>query len=187
MAVFTRVLGDPIVTGRCVSVVAFLVWTMVLARTALAFGCRRDEAIFATLLFAATSLLFTDYVGMNDPQMLGHAVAGAGLLAITPVPRTAGRLLAGAMLLSAGVFIKHNLIALPLACAVWLAITDRASGRRLVTMCAWCGAAGAAASAAMFGRSFFHQLGQPRAYVPAKAISVGIEWGARWALALVLL
>lgn len=187
IAGLTRVLPDPIVAGRCVSLVAFMVWTIALVRTAFVFGCRRDQALFAALLFGATTLLFTDYVGMNDPQMLAHAVAGLGLLAIIPAPRTAGRLLAGAIMLSAAVFIKHNLIALPVACTVWLALTDRQSGRRLVAIGACCAVAGATASAAMSGLSLFRDLGQPRAYLPPKAISMAMEWGARWALALVLL
>ena len=187
VAAFARVLGDPIVAGRWLSLAAFLAWTIVLARAAVVFGCRRREAWFAALLFAATTLLFTDYVGIDDPQLLGHAVAGAALLLIQRRPRTALHLGGGALLLSAAVFIKGNLIALPLACVAWLLITDRRAGWRLLTMGAVCGAIGYAACAVIFGPAFFSQIIEPRAYLPLKGLWMGLQWMARWSAALALL
>ena len=51
----------------------------------------RGDALFAALLFVAGLLVFTDYVGMDDPQLLAHAVAIGGLallLRASPVRRT---------------------------------------------------------------------------------------------------
>jgi hypothetical protein len=187
VAALARVVGDPIVAGRWLSLAAFVAWTIVLAAVAVRFGCRRREAAFAALLFAATTLLFSDYVGIDDPQLLGHAVAGAGLLAIQRGPRTAPRLWLGALMLSAAVFIKGNLIALPLASVAWLLLTDRRAGWRLLTMGAVCGTAGYAACAAIFGPAFFLQLVEPRAYLPLKGLWMAVQWIARWSAAIALL
>lgn len=187
VAALARVFGDPIVAGRWLSLGSFVAWTLVLARVAFVFGCRRREAWFAALLFAATTLLFSDYVGIDDPQLLGHAMAGLGLLAIQRGPRTASRLWTGAVLLSAAVFIKGNLIALPLAAVAWLLLTDRRAGWRLLTMGAACGAAGYAGCAAIFGPAFFAQLVVPRAYLPLKGLWMALQWIARWSIALALL
>ena len=91
------------------------------------------------------------------------------------------------MLLSAGVFIKHNLIALPLACAVWLAMTDRPSGRRLVTIAHGVAPLAPRRAQRCLAARFSTNWVSREHICPPKAISVGIEWGARWALALVLL
>jgi len=59
-------------------------------------------------------------VGMDDPQMLGHA---AQLFALLLVLR--GRPAAGGVVFAVSLFVKHNLLALPLACAWWLSRRDR--------------------------------------------------------------
>ena len=74
VAGWTRLVGDPIVAGRCLSLAAFVVWTLLLERAALMLKCRRSEAWFGAILFAVLSMLFSDYVGINDPQFLGNAV-----------------------------------------------------------------------------------------------------------------
>ena len=45
-------------------------------------GCRALHAAFASLLFMAWLIVGSDYVGMNDPQMLGHALEIAALLLV---------------------------------------------------------------------------------------------------------
>jgi hypothetical protein len=179
VAGWTRLVGDPIVAGRCLSLAAFAVWTLLLERTALMLECRRSEAWFGAMLFAVLSMGFSDYVGINDPQFLGHAVQGASLLLLLRRPRTDLRLLISALLLSAGVFTKQNLIALPIACVAWLMWVDRRAARRLIAMGAVIGIAGMSICLALFHPDAVIQGVAPRHYLVLKAAGVSLLWIAR--------
>src|SRR6185312_10323393 len=65
-------------------------------------------------------LVLTDYVAMDDPQLLGHAVMMVGLLLLLR-----DKPVAAALTMAFALFVKHNLIALPIASALWLALADR--------------------------------------------------------------
>jgi hypothetical protein len=175
----TRLAGDPIVAGRCVSLTAFVVWTLLLERAARLLHCSGSQAWFAATLFAVLSLLFSGYVGINDPQYLGHAVQGAGLLLLLRCPRTTRRLLMSAVLLSAGVFIKQNLIALPIACVAWLMWIDRPAGWRLLAMGTVTAMMGTIICLALFGPDALIYGVVPRAYVLPKACWMSLRWLAR--------
>ena len=75
-----RVLGDYIFAGRIISLLAFFFVSFGIFAAARRMGCKRFEASFAALLYAGGLLVFTDYVGMDDPQMLAHAIAMTGFL-----------------------------------------------------------------------------------------------------------
>jgi hypothetical protein len=119
------VVGDDIVAGRAISLVAFLCVCGFSAAAMRRMGGSWKAAAFAALLLAIILLLTSDYVGMNDPQLLGHAIQLVGLLVLLRQPSTPGAILACAGLFLLGGFVKHNLFALPLACLAWLMLTDR--------------------------------------------------------------
>lgn len=123
--------GDQIVAGRIVSLVSFVCicgFAMLAARR---MGSDSQGALFSAVLLAAILFLTSDYVGMDDPQLLGHALQLAALLLILRETRTARTVFAAATLFVAGGFVKHNLFVLPLATLVWLAFFDRRNARRL--------------------------------------------------------
>ncbi|MBI3491103.1 MAG: hypothetical protein HY047_04850 [Acidobacteria bacterium] len=134
-----RFIGDPIVAGRLIAITAFLALAVMAGLAARHMRCTRIEAAFASALFVATTLALSHYVGIDDPQFLGQAVATAGVLWVIPESRSWRRLWLAAAFMSAGIFIKHNLVALPLAAVAWLWLRDRAAGRRLihVAFCMW--------------------------------------------------
>ena len=127
-----RVLGDYIFAGRIVALLAFFFVSFGIFAAARRMGCQRYEASFGALLYASGLLVFTDYVGIDDPQMLAHALAMAGFLLLLKEPRGAGRIGAAALLFVLAVFVKHNVIAMAVAMTVWLAVYDRRSALRLV-------------------------------------------------------
>ena len=88
-------------------------------------GCTRLEALFAALFFTAGLMLTTDYAGMDDPQLLGHAIAMGGLLLVLHEPRTPRLMAAAALAFTLAFFVKHNLVVLPAAAAAWLLLADR--------------------------------------------------------------
>ncbi|HVW72777.1 MAG TPA: hypothetical protein VHC39_04000, partial [Rhizomicrobium sp.] len=85
--------------------------------------CGLRAIILGTLFFAALLLIASDYVGMDDPQLLGHAVQLGALLLLL---RERGTI--AAALFAVSLFIKHNLLALPLAAGLWLLLQDRRAG-----------------------------------------------------------
>jgi hypothetical protein len=147
--------GDPIVAGRIVSLVALAAVTAEICAGLRVLGVGWAGAVFAALLFPAGLLVFTDYVGMDDPQLLGHAIAGAGLVLLLREPRTRATTVAGALALTAALFVKHNLVALPLALAIWFAVED---GRNAV----WFALAGmVAASVGLLAFYLIYRVGLP--------------------------
>ncbi|MBB2204019.1 glycosyltransferase family 39 protein [Gluconacetobacter takamatsuzukensis] len=143
-----RLGGDMIVAGRLVALLALLTSAGLVAGCVRRMGGTQAGATLAGLLmalYAATS--FHAYVAMDDPQWLAHAIMLAGLITLLPAgsdrPRP-GRVAAAALLIVAGGFVKHNLVALPLAVTVWLAWYDRRA------LAVWCGV-GALALLAGFG------------------------------------
>src|SRR5262249_10938776 len=84
----------------------------------------------AVLFLAAALLVASDYVGMDDPQLLGHAVQLFALLLLLR-----GRALTAAALFALSLFIKHNLLALPLAAGFWLWRQDCSPALRFAAAC----------------------------------------------------
>ena len=125
IAGFSRLVGDVIVSGRIVALVSLFAVALGIETAARRMGCTRLEALFAALLFTAGLMLTTDYVGMDDPQILGHAIDLGGLLLVLREPRTSRLMVAAALLFVLAFFVKHNLVVLPAALAVWLLLADR--------------------------------------------------------------
>jgi hypothetical protein len=115
--------GDPVIAGRWVSLAAFLGAGAGIAAVLRIMDCGSRGIALALLFFAAMLLIASDYVGMDDPQLLGHALQIAALFLLLRE-----RPILSALLFAASLFIKHNLLALPLASAVWLVLLDRRAG-----------------------------------------------------------
>ena len=124
-----RLLGDNVAAGRCVALAALAAVTCEVLWSARRLDAGKGAAALGALLFALSNLTwFHAYVAMADPQWLGQAVTLAGLPLLLQAGDgrlRLGPVIASAVLMTAGGFIKHNLIALPLATALWLAVEDR--------------------------------------------------------------
>jgi hypothetical protein len=160
-----KTVGDNIVAGRILSLTSFLLVSGGIAILARKWSCRRSEALFTALFFAASLLLFSDYVGMNDPQLLGHALQISGLVLLV-VPRRESHLndIAVAALFVAGWFVKHNLVALPLASIIWLSTRDQVRAKRLVAITLAMIASGLLIFRLTFGVDLISRLTSPRIY-----------------------
>jgi hypothetical protein len=115
-----RARGDFVVAGRVIAMLAFLATAAGIVLVLRTFACGVRDIALAVLFFAAVMLVASDYVGMDDPQMLGHALQIAALAVLLR-----NRLVAAALLFAISLFIKHNLLAMPIAAAAWLAFQDR--------------------------------------------------------------
>lgn len=176
-AALGRVVGDVLLAGRILSLLSFVVWAIALGLTARRLGCAWDEAAFAAALCAVHILVFADYyVGVDDPQLLAHGLAAFAPFVLLREPRTTGSLLLCALLCTAGIFVKHNLIAVPLACVLWLLWFDRRAGWRLIAFGALIGVAAFGASVLVFGPGFVEGLMTPRASLPGKWLTMTRQW-----------
>src|SRR5215468_382409 len=77
-----RLVGDPVLAGRLLSLIS-----VIAIATAISLSVRRlggtqaAAAISAAFYMATMSRFFRSYVGMNEPQLLSHAIMAFGFLA----------------------------------------------------------------------------------------------------------
>ena len=180
VGVVGNLIGDDIVAGRIISLLALFGVAGGIFAVLRRLGVDCVSGLFAALLFPAGLIVFTDYVGMDDPQLLGHAADLCGLLLLLHEPRATIRVVGAALVFVFAGFIKHNLVALPAALALWLAIYDRRSAARFVTTgLAFC-AIGFVAFRLTYGIDLLSQLNSPRTYSLAAfgfGVSSWLAWG----------
>jgi hypothetical protein len=120
VAALSRLTGDTVIAGRILALLSFLGTCGGVALVLRHMGCGVRARLAGVLFFAAMLLIASDYVGMDDPQLLGHAIQLAALLLLLR-----GKILGAALAFAASLFLKHNLLALPLATLAWLFQRDR--------------------------------------------------------------
>jgi hypothetical protein len=132
-------------------------------------------------LVTAQKYLTSDYAGMNDPQLLGQAVSLCGLLVALRQPPNARAMVVSALLCVLAIFIKHNLVLLPLSLAAWLLLADRRHVATFVASGVIFTLIGLGLFRTAFGTTLFHQIASPRLYTPgnvAVAIANWLPWAA---------
>lgn len=130
VAALGQLTHDLILAGRIVSLLSLVVICSLLFRLARIMGAGRCEAGFAAVFFAAMLAVFTDYAGMDDPQLLAHAVCLGGFCLIAR-SRSPARIFCAALFFTTAFFIKHNVVVLPVASFLWLLGQERAAALRL--------------------------------------------------------
>jgi dolichyl-phosphate-mannose-protein mannosyltransferase len=174
-------LGDAIVVGRIVSLLALGFCALAIADAAREMGCDRTQATFAALLFVACILLTSDYAGMNDPQLLGHAISLFGLIVALRQPRGPRAMVASALLCVLALFVKHNLVFLPLSLAFWLLLADRRCASTFIMSGVIFSLIGLGVFRTAFGTTLFHQIASPRVYAFSN-ITVAVRNWLPWAV-----
>jgi hypothetical protein len=135
--------------GRGVALVSLLLVAVQVGLAARLCGAARQDAWLAGLLFVGlVAAGAARYVAMNDPQLLAHAIAAAALLAYLrwPTRRVPATVPLMAILVTAALFTKHNLVALPIALTIAIALD---APERLVPWCLTAGGLIAGAVAAL--------------------------------------
>ena len=183
LAPLAALLGDAVFAGRLVAWLAFTAVTALIV----AIPYRRNgdllACLFGAAIFAGYMVINYDiYVGMDDPQMLAHAIMLCGLFFAV----SSGNVIIAALLMAAGLFVKHNVIAMPLALALWLAIYDRRAAVRFVAAGILAGGVGLACCLLAFGPDFLTSLRAPRQYLPVRGWRHALEWLAPMQLPVLL-
>jgi hypothetical protein len=121
-----RLIGDPILAGRALALLGFLLVAMNIVTWLRRCGVRTSLAIASSAAFVITvdAMLHT-YIGMDDPQWFGHGLMTTALVILWPNPRSNGRLIIAAVLIVLGGLFKHLLIPVPFALAAWFLIFER--------------------------------------------------------------
>jgi hypothetical protein len=121
-----KLFGSPLRAGRYISLVSLLVISLIVGATVFRFGGERYDALFASFFCVGLfSIYATHYVGMNDPQMLGHVFQIVGLFFYVKRSKKKFNLFLVALFCSLGLYTKHNLITLPVAVILDLLLKDR--------------------------------------------------------------
>jgi len=157
VAALTQVTGDAIIAGRVLSLFAFLAVCAGLMLVVRQMALSAHAGWVAVLFFAATLLIASNYVGMDDPQLLGHAVQ---LFALLLVLR--GRPAAGGAGFAVSLFLKHNLLVLPLAAAVWLWRRDKRAALRFAVSGGGLAVLGLVLFHLLYGISLLSVVASPR-------------------------
>jgi hypothetical protein len=139
-------------------------------------GCDRVLGLFAALLFVACVMLTSDYAGMNDPQLLGQAVSLWGLVVALRQPPCARAMVVSALLCVLAIFVKHNLVLLPLSLAAWLLLADRRRAGTFIASGAIFALIGLGLFRTAFGTTLFHQISSQRLYSAGNAVVAIANW-----------
>ena len=112
-----RFIGDPVLAGRLLSLVAVVAIATAIALSVRRLGGSGVAARISGAFFVATmSRFFMPYVGMNEPQLLAEAIMAFGFLWFL-IARSNDRGYVGPVLVMAlAGFVKHNIIAMPADC-----------------------------------------------------------------------
>jgi hypothetical protein len=157
--------GNVLIIGRALNLLALAAVALCSALIVRRLGGRAVHMVVAAAcVIGFQEIQAPDWIGADEPQMLAEAFMLAGLLCYLSGPRTASRLAAVALLLATGGFIKHTVIAIPLAITIDILWHDR---RAFAVWCLCLGAAFAlylGATYALAGGDFFHELLVPRVY-----------------------
>jgi hypothetical protein len=156
---------DLLVSGRIVALISLVAIGLLAAIATRRFGGDRSDATFgAGCTLGFCYLVAPAWIMVDDPQTLGEAVMFGGL--VSYLSRSPGRLslLLTALLVVLGGFIKHNLVAIPLAITLDLAVH---SPRRLLFWLLYCAALSAGflgLTQIVAGGTFIDHLLSPRIF-----------------------
>jgi hypothetical protein len=159
------VVGDLLLSGRIVALIAFAAIGSLAAITTRRFGGNGADAAFgAACALGFCCLVAPGWIFVDDPQTLGEAVMLGGLVSYLSRPADRLCLLRTAFLIVTAGFIKHNIPAIPIAITLDLALR---SPRRLPFWLACCtgfftGFLGVTQLVA--GGAFFDHLLSPRIF-----------------------
>ncbi len=167
-----QVFGDALYVGRVLSLIAVVGLGGLIAAVIRQLGAGGAGAAVGGLWFVAVmARSFTRFVGMNDPQLVGHALMMGALVWLMAREARGKSVVPPVLAMAAAGFYKHNIVAVPLTAVIWLAINDWR--RTVVPIAIGAGAAvlGLVICVAIYGDVFLANLFTARAYRVMRAIN----------------
>jgi len=167
-----QVFGDALYVGRVLSLLAVIGLGAVIAAVIRQLGGGRAGAAVGGLWFVAVmARSFTRFVGMDDPQLVGHALMMGALLWFMAREAHGKSVVPPILAMAAVGFYKHNIVAVPLTALIWLAIKDWRRAILPIAVGAGAAAVGIVICVAIYGDVFLANLFTARAYRVMRAIN----------------
>lgn len=177
VGLFGTLIGDMVLAGRLLSLLAVVVIALSVGAVARAAGAGKlDVILSASAILGMLSGFAADYVGTNDPQLLAQGFLCAGFALYVNRWGGTARLPLVALLFAAGLLCKHNVLALPLVTTLHL-IWRGSNRERALFIGTGLGLAALAIAVidAKFGAGFYRNLLASRQYDPARGIILSTE------------
>jgi hypothetical protein len=154
-----------LLSGRIIALVSFLAIGALAGVAIRRFGGDRVSAVLgAGCALAFCYLVAPSWIATDDPQTLGEAMMLGGLVSYISRPPDRLNLLRTALLVTAGAFVKHNVIAIPLAITLDIAIRAPRRLRLWFGCCAGLAVAGLGLTYLVGGGTFIDHLLSPRIF-----------------------
>ena len=167
----SKIFGDALFVGRAVSLIAIFALGGLIAKAVTQLGGERSSAAIAGLWFVATiARPFNRFAGMNDPQLVAHAIMVTGLVWFLSRDARGRSAVPPVLLMVIAGFYKHNIIVVPVTVIIWLLVRDWRRAVAPVVAGALVATLGLALCTAIYGDVFIANLLTPRPYRIARAI-----------------
>jgi hypothetical protein len=164
--------GDPVLTGRLVSLLSLLTCCVLVALIIQRLTGRWGAAIFgASFCLALFCGATPTYIAMNDPQMLAHPFLLMALWLYIQGPVSGLILFAITALFVIGGNVKHNPIAAPLATFCDLVMKSRAKAVRFILYALLLIIASVVLNIVVGGPFFISNVLMPRSYSVSRALA----------------
>lgn len=172
-----RMIGDPILAGRALALLGFLLVAINIVAWLCRCGVRVSLAIASGAAFIITvDALVHVYIAMDDPQWFGHGLMTTGMVILWRNPRSHGRLAISALLMMLGGLFKHLIIPVPVALAAWLFISERRAFWKWVSILVVLGVMAFSIIYGVYGHNFVEGfLHAPRQISFLAAVHMGIQ------------
>lgn len=172
-----KLVGDTLLAGRLLSVLALAAIAASCGLVVRASGASRMDGLLSSATCAAMFAAFaTDYVGVDDPQLLAQGFLCAGFALYVRGQVTPARMAMVALLFAAGLLCKHNVLALPVVVTVH-ALWRAPAAARWTFLAVGLGLIALATTVIVlaFGADFFHRLLAPRLYDSTRGFLLTME------------
>jgi hypothetical protein len=159
------VFGDALYVGRVLSLLAIVVLGGLIAKVITQLGGgRAGAAIGGPWFVAVMARSFSRFAGMNDPQLVGHAMMVTALAWFLARDARGKSAVPPILLMVVAGFYKHNIVAVPATTLLWLAMRDWRRAVMPLAVGAGAAALGLAICVLVYGDVFIANLMTPRPY-----------------------
>lgn len=164
--------GDNIFAGRVIALLSLLFVSWSIYYWLRMTGSARRIGLLGAASFLAYAVTYgRDYVAMDDPQWLAHALMMSGLLVLWRGKDDTRYIIAASVLMMAAGWTKHLLLPLPLAASLWLLWRSRPAFAKWVLALTSSLAIACALAWWFDGPRLFESLHEPREYLRHQAIA----------------
>jgi hypothetical protein len=168
---FGHLIGNNIFAGRMIALLSLLFVAWSIYYWLRISGSAARVGLLGAISFLAYAVTYgRDYVAMDDPQWLAHAMMMSGLLVLWQGKDNTWRIILAAALMMAAGWTKHLLIPLPVTVSLWLLLQSRAAFGKWVISLIVSLAIAAGLAYGFHGARMFESLHEPRQYLRYQAI-----------------